>query len=109
MQRSYNSQQSPASPVLLFGAGADMDALCGAFRGGQLLFETFRNLTAAKDDGDYRAAFQELFGDAPKLSYSWKTPVKEMIRRALRNHPTMLLSCAEANEVVDIGGMTIKI
>jgi hypothetical protein len=105
-QRPRNDHRS--NLVLLFGAGADMDALKKAIRGDRLLLETFRNLETAKENEEYLAAFAHLFGSEPKLSYSWKSSVKDMIRRALRNRPREILSCDES-VALDFGNLSIPV
>jgi hypothetical protein len=95
--------------VLLFGAGADMDALENSVRGDRLLLETFRNLEPTKKDKAYLDAFDHLFGSAPRLSYSWKSSVKDMIRRALRNRPLQVLSCDTNNTAINFGRVSIPI
>jgi len=61
MQNINNSSKKQPSFVLLFGAGADLDALSTAFSGDRLFLETFRNLEDAKKDKEYLAAFEHLF------------------------------------------------
>lgn len=86
-----------------------MDALAEAVRGDRLLLETFRWLEEAKSSVGYLNAFEKLFGNSPKLSYSWKASVKNMVHRTLRMRPGEILSSGTDDVPVMIGGLAVPL